>query len=934
MVAEPGFDQGPVMRVDSQPSLPKQDASLSQDAASLRGDENSRLSFPTPWLDAVNKSKACSSSSGTTHGRTMPPTSIKGKAQSRPCKARDGATRHQIRRASGRGKPTPRTRAWKLQHSASGDKALGISNEVDGSCKSEGPHFISGAAKFTEHHYADVDKSQVHSAAGAVQKAIRRISAGLKDLSAGVGTLLEAGGDLSEQLNLVQRRLAKIEQQLLQPEVRLNAESQEFQPQAAPEAKLEVTPEAQTEAALQISRDEDYKVCASAVDGGVRSDITAASEHGGATITPLTAPVSVRVSEVKPIPEVLAEMRQRLAQVEEQQKKHKAEVQQEKGQDGRQTLSDKKLAIEVKPVEVHQKQVLARELGVPKHHADPIAEDEGEDVFHLCPEFVSIDEDIMTENKPSTLSTSVDAARETQSPRSKDRRVAADYAAAPQISRNEDHKVCASAVDEGTQSDVAAAFEHGGATVADHGGATVAPITAPVPVDVKGVISDVAAVSGTEHGEAQPTPLTPVATVPRWWRAFAQDRCDVADYGGATVVPSTAPVAVGGVKPAKPAYENKTVETKPDAAAEVKLVVGIKPVVEVVKPVAEVKPVVEVVKPVAEVKPVAVGERLLKKQGWKEGEGLGAKAQGLRTPPDFGQTRTPCDRAGLGSETRHGTRRGKTVISRNSDINFVRELPGRKEYSLKVCQHIKSRHPCGKDYLRGTYRIPVARELGDTLTQSLAEVKTFSLAQRGRDVEALLHSVQTTMEPQVATTLIGEVMFSLTHHSAYADTSNGPNDMPSGIAELIYPSSGTVQITMEGEIPFIRGAGNCYYLPLFKCTRDVETGQFPDWYLKYLPRFYVNECNGEISIDPSRYGGVDKYQVRLNTAKRDNFDYDLRTDSGFASAVIHTLLQRCDWHVLARIINKFRHAALYYQLEFALDCVKRDVPIPDDWLDY
>ena len=75
-------------------------------------------------------------------------------------------------------------------------------------------------------------------------------------------------------------------------------------------------------------------------------------------------------------------------------------------------------------------------------------------------------------------------------------------------------------------------------------------------------------------------------------------------------------------------------------------------------------------------------------------------------------------------------------------------------------------------------------------------------------------------------------------------------------------------------------------------------------------------------------------QVRLNTEKRGNFDYDLRTDSGFVSAVIHTLLQRCDWHVLARIINKFRHAALYYQFEFALDCVKRDVPIPDDWLVY
>ena len=96
-------------------------------------------------------------------------------------------------------------------------------------------------------------------------------------------------------------------------------------------------------------------------------------------------------------------------------------------------------------------------------------------------------------------------------------------------------------------------------------------------------------------------------------------------------------------------------------------------------------------------------------------------------------------------------------------------------------------------------------------------------------------------------------MFSLTYHSAYADTSNGPNDMPSGIAELIHPTSGTVQTLWEDVLPYIRGAGNSFYLPLFRChgTRDVETGQFPDWYLRYLPRFYVNEYNGEILIEPS-----------------------------------------------------------------------------------
>jgi hypothetical protein len=60
----------------------------------------------------------------------------------------------------------------------------------------------------------------------------------------------------------------------------------------------------------------------------------------------------------------------------------------------------------------------------------------------------------------------------------------------------------------------------------------------------------------------------------------------------------------------------------------------------------------------------------------------------------------------------------------------------------------------------------------------------------------------------------------------------------------------------------------------------------------------------------------------------------LRTDSEFASVVIHTLLVRCYWDILFDRINRCRHAALYYQLEFALDCLKRDVPLPDDWLVY
>ena len=88
-----------------------------------------------------------------------------------------------------------------------------------------------------------------------------------------------------------------------------------------------------------------------------------------------------------------------------------------------------------------------------------------------------------------------------------------------------------------------------------------------------------------------------------------------------------------------------------------------------------------------------------------------------------------------------------------------------------------------------------------------------------------------------------------------------------------------------------------------------------------LPRFRVTGSN-EIEND------------RFSAQKRHDFDYDLRTDPVLASDVIYTLLARCDWNILFDGINRGRHAALYYQLEFAIDCLKRDVPIPDDWLVY
>jgi len=71
------------------------------------------------------------------------------------------------------------------------------------------------------------------------------------------------------------------------------------------------------------------------------------------------------------------------------------------------------------------------------------------------------------------------------------------------------------------------------------------------------------------HGEAQPTPLTPVATVPDWWRAFAQDQCDVADYGGATVSPSTETVTVPVEPKSVPIVEVKPI-AKDKSVAKVK----------------------------------------------------------------------------------------------------------------------------------------------------------------------------------------------------------------------------------------------------------------------------------------------------------------------------------------------------------------------------
>jgi len=95
----------------------------------------------------------------------MPPTSNKGKTHSLPCKARsEGATQQQMRLASGRGKPTTRTRAWKFQNSASGDMTRGTLNKMDGSRETESPRFISGAAKFSDD--GDNDKSSLSPLSG------------------------------------------------------------------------------------------------------------------------------------------------------------------------------------------------------------------------------------------------------------------------------------------------------------------------------------------------------------------------------------------------------------------------------------------------------------------------------------------------------------------------------------------------------------------------------------------------------------------------------------------------------------------------------------------------------------------------------------------------------------------------------------------------
>jgi len=69
--------------------------------------------------------------------------------------------------------------------------------------------------------------------------------------------------------------------------------------------------------------------------------------------------------------------------------------------------------------------------------------------------------------------------------------------------------------------------------------------------------------------------------------------------------------------------------------------------------------------------------------------------------------------------------------------------------------------------------------------------------------------------------------------------------MPSGIAELIRPTSGTVQTTMEpGVLSYIRGAGNSYYLPLLKCTRDVKTGSTEYCNSAVIHTLLLQRCEG------------------------------------------------------------------------------------------
>ena len=154
-----------VPRGDPEPSLPSQDEStlaLRQDAAAPRGDETSCWLFSTPWRPATTKSGTSSSTCGTTHARTMPPTSSKGKASSRPSKGCGDATHCRPRRHGG-GQPTQRSRAYKNRCVP---QKTEFSTRKSEASNQPGP--------------VDVDATSVRSAAQSIQQAVNNIAAGLQ----------------------------------------------------------------------------------------------------------------------------------------------------------------------------------------------------------------------------------------------------------------------------------------------------------------------------------------------------------------------------------------------------------------------------------------------------------------------------------------------------------------------------------------------------------------------------------------------------------------------------------------------------------------------------------------------------------------------------------------------------------------------------------
>ena len=203
-------------------------------------------------------------------------------------------------------------------------------------------------------------------------------------------------------------------------------------------------------------------------------------------------------------------------------------------------------------------------------------------------------------------------------------------------------------------------------------------------------------------------------------------------------------------------------------------------------------------------------------------------------------------------------------------------------------------------------------------------------AQRGLKVKALLNTIWTvTSYPKIASLVIGEVMHTLMIHSVHPDHEY---DLTKSITALLYPTKGTLLKDPKPPDSRLRSfeeleRGGHVFPARFKTRKGFDEHwaddptKAPDWYNEFLPRYTY--CSSSNIATPGR----DNKAIRLK------FDYCLRTDPHLASSVIYTML-KCDSEVLFDCINNGRHAALYYQLEFALDCLKRDVPIPDDWLVY